>query len=206
MAEAKKRTQEWDFSSCAIIAAHPDDEILWAGGTILLHAETRWTILSLCRKSDPDRAPKFRKVMEKLGATGVIGDLDDDPDQRPLGEREIKKTIMSLLPSDRFDLIITHSQWGEYTKHRRHEETAKAVLSLRKTEELRCRQLWMFAYEDGGGKYAPRPVRDADIHFWLPEDIWQEKYRIITETYGFAADSFEALAAGRHEAFWSFGA
>ena len=38
----------------------------------------------------------------------------------------------------------------------------------------------------------PRPVRDADIQVWLPDKIWQEKYKIITEIYGFGADTFEA--------------
>ena len=50
-----KITKEWVFENAVVIVAHPDDETLWAGGTILMHPETHWTILTLCRTSDPDR-------------------------------------------------------------------------------------------------------------------------------------------------------
>lgn len=197
--------QAWEFNNCAVIVAHPDDETLWAGGALLLHPQIRWTVITLCRKSDPDRAGKFQRVMEYLGAKGIMGDLDDGPEQKPLAEKEIRKTILSLLPMDRFDLVITHSKWGEYTRHLRHEETAKAVLAMYNTKELSCKQVWMFAYEDGGGKYLPRPVRDADTQVWLPDKIWQEKYKIITEIYGFGADTFEAKCCPKQEAFWRLG-
>jgi hypothetical protein len=134
-----------------------------------------------------------------------MGDLDDGPEQKPLAEKEIRKTILSLLPMDRYDLVITHSKWGEYTRHLRHEETARAVLAMHTTGELTCKQLWMFAYEDGGGKYLPKPVRDADVQVWLPDKIWQEKYKIITEIYGFGADTFEAKCCPKQEAFWRLG-
>jgi LmbE family N-acetylglucosaminyl deacetylase len=198
--------QGWEFSNCAVIVAHPDDEILWAGGLMLLHSETRWTVITLCRKSDPDRAPRFARVMDFLGAKGIMGDLDDGPEQKPLIEKETRKTILTLLPSDRFDLVLTHSRWGEYTRHLRHEETSKAVMALYNTKELSAGQLWMFSYEDGGGKYLPKPSRDADVQVWLPEKIWQEKYKIITEFYGFGADSFEAKCCPKQEAFWKLGA
>ncbi|MFH1370085.1 MAG: PIG-L family deacetylase [Planctomycetota bacterium] len=197
--------QTWEFSSCAVIVAHPDDETLWAGGLMLLHPQTRWTVITLCRKSDPDRAPKFQRVMKYLGAKGIMGDLDDGPEQKPLAERDIRKTILSLLPMDRFDLVITHSKWGEYTRHLRHEETARSVLAMHNTKELVCKQLWMFAYEDNGGKYLPKPVRDADVQVWLPAKIWQEKYKIITEIYGFGADTFETKCCPKQEAFWQLG-
>jgi LmbE family N-acetylglucosaminyl deacetylase len=197
--------QGWDFNSCAIIVAHPDDETLWAGGLMLLHPQNRWTVITICRKSDPDRSEKFRRVMKHLGTEGVMGDLDDGPEQKPLAEKEIRKTILSLLPMDRYDLVITHSKWGEYTRHLRHEETARAVLAMHTTGELTCKQLWMFAYEDGGGKYLPKPVRDADVQVWLPDKIWQEKYKIITEIYGFGADTFEAKCCPKQEAFWRLG-
>jgi hypothetical protein len=144
--------------------------------------------------------------MEYLGAKGIMGDLDDSPEQPALPEKEIRKTILSLLPMDRFDLVITHSRWGEYTRHLRHEETSRAVLSLHNTKELSAKLVWMFAYEDGGGKYLPKPVRDADVKVWLTEKIWEEKHKIITEIYGFGPDSFEAKCCPKQEAFWSFGA
>jgi len=206
VAQLKPSQQMLALNNCAVIVAHPDDEALWAGGTMLMRPEVRWTVVALCRKSDEDRSARFFSALEHLNATGVIGDLDDGPEQSPLSERQVQDMIRSLAPPRKFDLIITHGLWGEYTRHRRHEETGRAVLALRKTGELSTGQVWTFAYEDGGGKYLPRAVRDADLRVRLPEGIWQKKYEIITEVYGFTPESFEARTTPREEAFWCFGA
>ncbi len=195
-----------NLRNCAVIVAHPDDETLWAGGTMLMHPEISWTVVTLCRASDPDRASRFFRAIENLNSGGAMGGLDDGPEQSPLSERQVQAAIKSLLPPKKLDLIITHGLWGEYTRHKRHEETGKAVLAMRKTGDLSAGQLWTFAYEDGAGKYLPRAVRDADLRVRLPEGIWQKKYEIITEVYGFGSDSFEAKTTPREEAFWCFGA
>ncbi len=204
MTQPKAPQQIHEGSNCAVIVAHPDDETLWAGGTILLHPDCNWTVVTLCRKSDLDRAPKFLRALEQLNATGAMGDLDDGPEQVPLSAHKVQETIVELLASDRFDVIITHGLWGEYTKHLRHEETGKAVMALWESERLFAKQIWRFAYEDGGGKYLPRPVKDADLQIELPEETWQKKYGIITKVYGFSEDSFEAKTTPRKEAFWCF--
>lgn len=188
----------------AVIVAHPDDEILWAGGTVLMHPEYKWTIATLCRASDRDRSTKFHKAVKCLGATGHMADMDDDPEQLLLAKADVKETVLSLLPESKLDLVITHSPFGEYTRHKRHEETARAVLELWQKGGLCTAEMWFFAYEDGNNSYLPRPIDSADKVIKLPEYIWQEKYRIITEVYGFKADSFEARLVGRTEAFWSF--
>ncbi|MDD5063545.1 MAG: PIG-L family deacetylase [Phycisphaerae bacterium] len=195
-----------DDSRCAVIVAHPDDETLWAGGLMLMHPDVKWTVVTICRKSDADRAPKFFKALEEFGASGYMGDLDDGPEQKTLDNHEVQRTIMELLPFDRFEVVITHGTVGEYTRHSRHEETARAVMRLREAEELGTKEVWSFAYEDGGGKYLPRADRGADLQINLPEHIWERKYDIITQIYGFSKDSFEAKTTPRREAFWRFGA
>ena len=172
---------------------------------MLMHPGRDWTVMTLCRKSDPDRAPKFFKALERLNAVGVMADLDDGPEQIQLDLRKVQATILELLPSREFDLMITHGLSGEYTRHRRHEETAKAVETLRESGALSVKELWMFAYEDGGGNYLPRPIDDADFTIQLPGEIWRKKYDIITNVYGFDPDSFEAKTAPKKEAFWCFG-
>jgi hypothetical protein len=169
-----------------------------------MYPESEWTIVTLCRKSDQDRAPKFFQAIKKFNAIGTMCDLDDGPEQHPLTGRQVQHEILQSLPSSRYDLIITHGLHGEYTRHRRHEETAQAVMALWKSERLSAGQIWRFAYEDDGRKHLPRAVEGADMHIRLPEDIWQKKYDIITNIYGFSPDSFEARTTPREEAFWCF--
>jgi len=190
------------IKTVALIVAHPDDETLWAGGTILNHPFWKCFIVCLCRGSDKERAPKFFETLKILNAGGIMGDLDDGPEQNPLDENDVEKAIMKLLPSTPFDLIITHNSTGEYTKHRRHEETNKAVLSLWHNGKIKANELWTFAYEDGQKKYLPRAIKQANYFQKLPEEIWVKKYKIITETYGFKKNSWEAKTTPTSEAFW----
>jgi len=189
---------------CAVIVAHPDDETLWAGGTVLMNPDNDWTIITTCRKDDPDRAPKFFDALDALDAHGGIGDLDDGPDQVPLRTQQVQQTVLSLLAERAYDLILTHSPLGEYTRHRRHEEVAEAVLQLIESHQLQTNKILFFAYEDGGRDYLPRPIQSADRSILLPRDIWDRKYQIITQIYGFQDNSWEAQTTPRTEAFWSF--
>ena len=191
-------------ATVAIIVAHPDDETLWAGGTILSNPSWQWFIVCLCRGSDNDRAPKFLKALQILGSEGIMGDLDDGPEQKPLDENETENTIIKLLPHRHFDLIISHSPGGEYTRHIRHEETGKAVIKLWRSGRIFTNELRTFAYEDGNKEYYPRPIKNSSFYHLLAKRIWLKKYRIITEVYGFEKGSFEAETTPRAESFWQF--
>jgi LmbE family N-acetylglucosaminyl deacetylase len=187
-----------------LIVAHPDDETLWAGGTILSHPSWNWFIICLCRKSDKERATKFYNALQVFKAEGIMGDLDDGPDQKLLDEKVMEGAILDLLPSKHFDLIITHNPSGEYTRHIRHEEVSKSVIKLWDAGKITANELWTFAYEDGGKKYFPLPVENANICRFLTKRIWLRKYSIMTETYGFEKTSWEAETTPRAEAFWQF--
>ncbi len=188
----------------AVIVAHPDDETLWAGGTLLSQTSWRCVIVTLCRASDSDRAPKFYQAVKALGAEGKMGDLNDGPRQAPLAENTLHKTILQLLPRKRFDLIISHNPAGEYTRHRRHEEIGRAIIRLWHQGKISTDKLWTFAYEDGGKQYRPRPIKTATVYCPLPESIWKRKYNIITAIYGFPQNGFEAETTPHAEAFWQF--
>jgi LmbE family N-acetylglucosaminyl deacetylase len=187
-----------------IIVAHPDDETLWAGGTILSHLNWACFIVCLCRKGDEERSARFYKALEVLKAKGVMGDMDDGPEQNPLDEKELESCILELLPDMHFDLVISHKPTGEYTRHIRHEEVSKAVLRLWNAEKILASELWAFAYEDGNKEYYPRPVETADIYKLLTRRIWLRKYSIIREVYGFDENSWEAKTSPKAESFWKF--
>jgi LmbE family N-acetylglucosaminyl deacetylase len=190
--------------SVVVIVAHPDDETLWAGGTILSHPSWKCFIVCLCRGSDTERAPKFYKALKVLKSEGIMGDLDDGPDQKPLDKKNLDRTILELLPTKHFDLIISHNPTGEYTRHIRHEEIGKAVIRLWNTGKISIPELWTFAYENTINEDYPKPIETASICRMLMKRIWLRKYSIITETYGFEKNSWEAETTPRAESFWQF--
>lgn len=192
------------FKTVAVIVAHPDDETLWAGGTLLNHPEWDIYVASLCRGDDKDRAPRFFNVLNELEAQGNMGNMDDSPELLPIDQKEIQHYIIDLLPTLTFDLVITHHPKGEYTRHLRHEEISEAVIRLWEEGVLKVRELWCFAYEDGAREYHPRPVLTADIIHPLDKEIWLNKYRLVTELYGFNSTSWEAQTTPQTESFWKF--
>ena len=188
-----------------VIVAHPDDETIWSGGLIMQHLDWDWTIMSLCRSDDHDRARRFRAVCELLGADGLISDLDDGDPLAPINtRREIGNRIMECLPSMEWDLCVTHGENGEYG-HRRHKEVQTEVLGLVQDGILECRDLWTFSYDCDAangdsylGAYAQRLVH-------LTEDQFDEKLRIVRDIYGYRYDSFEANACVAIEGFRNWG-
>jgi len=190
--------------NAAVIVAHPDDETLWAGGMILTHPNYNWFITALCRKSDPERSHKFLQALQSYRATGAIADLDDGPEQIPLPTETVKESILELLPDVSYDLILTHAPDGEYTYHQRHKEVSQAVIDLWLAGTIEAKELRLFAYEDAHGQRLPKAIENANCYLSYPRSILQEKYRIITEVYGFDRESWEARVTPQSEAFWCF--
>lgn len=188
-----------------LAVAHPDDETLFAGGTMLLHTEWDVHVVTLCRGDDADRRPRFEEAITRLGVnTSSMGDADDGPEQIPLENAVVQGALEALLSRNQFDLVITHALNGEYTRHLRHEEVSRAVVALWEAGRLNCKQLWMFAYADSGRGSCPIALPDAHFIVPLPATILEAKESLITSTYNFTPTSWEARCMPTREAFWCF--
>lgn len=187
-----------------VIVAHPDDETLWAGGLMLMVPHWRWRVISLCRGSDRDRRPRFFQALKSVDAAGSIGDMNDGPSQRPLNDELVASSIALEIPNNGFDLVITHSPFGEYTRHLRHEEVSRGVMSLWEARVLRTKELWFFAYSDEERTQLPRAIEEAHLRVSLPDTIWRRKRDIMSDIYGFSPDSWEYRTTPKAEAFWRF--
>jgi LmbE family N-acetylglucosaminyl deacetylase len=185
-----------------VVVAHPDDEVIWMGGTIMRFKDLDWTILSLCRASDTDRAPKFKRVMKYLGAKGFIEDLEDD-DLMSVQESipKIKKQVLNFIGTNKFDYLFTHGLNGEYG-HNRHIGTHLAIKSLLKTEKISFQDVYFFNYQKQDNEKNPIiSGNDSEYLLKLSEEEYQEKRRIVAKMYGYPYDGIDVNLCSKVEAF-----
>jgi LmbE family N-acetylglucosaminyl deacetylase len=123
------------FMETVVVTAHPDDEVLWAGGFLLRHPGTTVICCSVPRR-DSVRAWKFFDACERLGAKPrLIPATESDPD-KPLGH-------LDVLDLSGYDRIITHNQFGEYG-HLHHQNVHQYI-----TKRYSNKTIWTFGYRPG---------------------------------------------------------
>ena len=189
-------------TSALVIVAHPDDETIWMGGTIANFPHIKWTIFTLCRKNDLDRAPKFKKVCRHLKAAPMMSDLEDEgimgiPESVP----EIEKRILKKFADKKYTYLFTHGSNGEYG-HPRHQGVHRAVQRLVQNKKIKCQSLMFFAYRLNKQKRIINiPEKSADIIFRLNSARLKGKKNIIKNLYGFGQKSFENVSCLPTETF-----
>jgi hypothetical protein len=122
------------------VVAHPDDEVLWAGG-LPLRFPGNWTVVCCSTPDkDPLRAEHFFDACDVLGAQGKI-----------YPEKDIKKTPLKALDQvnlEEFDHIFTHNRWGEQG-HPHHQQVHQYVVS-----KYRHKKITTFGYRHQQGRGA----------------------------------------------------
>jgi hypothetical protein len=198
---AKMLATQGRGARAVVIVAHPDDEVIWAGGLILRQHNWDWTVFCLCRGDDTDRRPKFDAVCDLLGVTGVISDLNDgNPPAAITPDNDVCPRILDAVGQTPWDICLTHGNNGEYG-HLRHRQTHEAALGLLRNGLLDCGELWTFAYECESPSGRCRPADWADEEIELTQREWTEKRRIVRDVYGYPETGFEVMACIRTEAF-----
>ncbi|MFH1744647.1 MAG: PIG-L family deacetylase [bacterium] len=174
-----------------IIVAHPDDETIWMGGTILKNKNLNWTIFSLCRSSDSDRAPKFKKVCDYYGAKCLITDLDDEGRLNDKESREAaEKLIEEKLRGQDFDFLFTHGLNGEYG-HPVHVQVHNAVKNIIDRKTIKSENVFYFNYQKKRGKNEIMNRDDSDFTVELSPKELKEKKEIVSNMYGYEMDGID---------------
>ncbi len=180
-----------------VVVAHPDDETIWMGGTLLKN-RNRWntTIISLCRRNDKDRAPKFRKACKIFKAKFFISDLEDE-NLNKITLNEIIERVKGY-SSKNYSCIFTHGENGEYG-HKRHIDVHEAIKKMLNKKLLSAEKIFFFSYFKKGRLCCAN--KNSDKFIKLSSSLLKQKKKIINSVYGFAKNSFENLCTSDTEAF-----
>jgi len=123
------------------VGAHPDDVEIGVGGTLAMHADAGDTITILTLSEgrvggDPElRKAEARAAAEILGATLILGDLEDTKiEERGSTVDLVEQAVAQAQP----DIVYTHSI---NDVHQDHRSTHRAVLvSARSVPDIMCFQ------------------------------------------------------------------
>ena len=180
-----------------VVVAHPDDELLWMGGTLLKNKDD-WdtTIISLCRTDDKDRSPKFQKVCKEYNAKCFMSDLEDKQ-LDDVSTEEVIARIKEFAERD-YDYIFTHGANGEYG-HKRHKDVNRAVVAMLRAKELRAKKIFFFDYEKRGNIAVAREKSDKFIKVNI--NLLNKKKDLIVNVYGYPLNSFEERCCRAEESF-----
>ena len=134
-----------------MIVAHPDDESLFGGATLL---EGGWKVVCITNGDNSVRREEFEKVMSVTNSDFEIWSYYDKY-EIPLDESTLKNDIHNLIKIQSWDKIVTHNQEGEYG-HPHHIQLNKIVCEI-----------------------TPAWVFDFRKNFLLPDAVWEQKIKLI---------------------------
>jgi hypothetical protein len=184
-----------------VVVAHPDDETIWMGGTLIRNIKN-WdtTIICLCRKYDKDRAPKFKRVCKILKVKGYMENIDDKKFYS-LKNRIIIKEILKTAKKE-YDILFTHGKNGEYG-HIRHLEIHNAVKEILVKKFIRVKKVFFFSYTKKKNKFQGYSIYNSSANKFirLNHNELLLKKHLIKDVYGYIENGFEEKSSGNIEAF-----
>lgn len=164
--------------NAAIIVAHPDDETIFCGGTLLNYPKWNWHIVCLTWNIvDDPRGTQFQRAMDMYKSYGVnissfqcMGKIDQSLSQGENQNWKISISNLNLSPT----IVLTHNVEGEYG-HPHH----KAVNRI-------CNELFANVWEficPGATNVAPQPFKANIATIPLSRDVLNKKVEVYNRSY-----------------------
>lgn len=200
-----------------IIVAHPDDEVIWAGGYIQRHKNFQWFAIAACYANDISRSNGFSQSCRKLGIYNhrILNYPDDHAqiDSASL-KADLKNEIDQWVNSHGvFDCIFTHNKEnGEYGNEV-HKDVGNIVINNSGYLFSSRPRIYQFnynadfppnkqavevsdyeRYEENRMEVAPNAASDSTNFLFLRHDELEKKLEILKLVYSAQRGDFRNLS------------
>ncbi len=162
-----------------LLVAHPDDETIFCGGTMLIYPKCEWTVVCATHPDGSERNIEFQKALKAYTDFGV-----NIKSQMTLGlqdfgmeefQSEQSQVWFDAVKDRNFvsDIVITHNSKGEYG-HSHHRELNKIAHKIFKN-------VWEFICPGAG--IIPQPFKSKTEVIPLSSDILDRKTSIYNNCH-----------------------
>lgn len=180
--------------NAVVFCAHPDDETIFMGGTILNHPDWSWDIYCFTYTDYSMRGRELKKAIDRFRSFGVkrinfnmLG-FRDSKDPLVLRDdfRSYGLALKEIGKKRKFDVIFTHNKKGDYG-HPQHIMVQKAV----RKEFEENNSIWEFICL-GAEKVVPAPILENLTLVQLDQKSLEQKLKVF-ESYSSQMSTWKDL-------------